>query len=262
MVRWLQRRGLRFTSSFHTRYPEYVAARVPVPVEWGYHVERWFHNKAERTMVSTRSLLRELRLRGVGRKLVYWPRGVDADLFHPDRRRDEVYPLPRPIWAYVGRVAVEKSIDAFLSLPLPGTKVVVGDGPQRAELQRRFPEAVFRGWRYGEDLAAHFASADCFVFPSRTDTFGNVLLEALAAGVPVASLPGPGAEDLITDGVNGAVDADLEAACLRALGCGRQQARQSCLRYTFQASHELFRSSLVPMIAAPPPVAVEAAAAA
>jgi glycosyltransferase involved in cell wall biosynthesis len=151
------------------------------------------------------------------------------------------------IWLYVGRVAVEKSIEDFLRLPLEGTKVVVGDGPARADLQKQFPDAVFRGYRYREDLATHYASADYFVFPSRTDTFGNVLLEALAAGLPIASVPSPGPDDLLTEGVNGAVDDDLLAACQRVVHCPREKARAVADAYTFRASHELFRGSLVPL---------------
>jgi glycosyltransferase involved in cell wall biosynthesis len=245
--RWLRARGLRFTSSFHTRYPEYVSARIPVPLEWGYRLERWFHGPAEHTLVGTMSLLRELRDKRVGRRLVHWPRGVDGINFRPDRRRAEIYQLPGPIWLYVGRVAIEKSLEDFLSLPLPGTKVVVGDGPAREDLQRRYPDAVWRGWQFGDALAAHFASADCFVFPSRTETFGNVLLEALASGLPVASVPAPGPSDLIIEGQNGAVDDDLQAACGRAMKCSREQARASALPYTFQQSHKIFRAHLVPM---------------
>jgi glycosyltransferase involved in cell wall biosynthesis len=246
--RWLRSRGLRFTSSFHTRYPEYVSARLPVPVEWGYKLERWFHGPAEHTLVGTMSLLRELREKRVGRRLVHWPRGVDALHFHPDKRRANVYEtLAGPIWLYVGRVAVEKSLEDFLKLPLEGTKVIVGDGPAREELQRRYPDAVWRGWQFGADLAAHFASADCFVFPSRTETFGNVLLEALASGLPVASVPAPGPSDLITEGVNGAIGDDLMGACARAIVCSGANARQSALPYTFQASHKQFRAHLVPM---------------
>ena len=249
--RWLRARGLRFTSSFHTRYPEYVSARIPVPVEWGYKLERWFHGPAEHTLVGTLSLLRELRDKRVGRRLVHWPRGVDALRFHPDRRRAEVYrDLPGPIWLYVGRVAIEKSLEDFLELPLEGTKVIVGDGPAREDLQRRYPDAVWRGYKFGDELAAHFASADCFVFPSRTETFGNVLLEALASGLPVASVPAPGPSDLITEAAgaaNGAIGEDLLAACQRALRCPREQARASALPYTFQASHKQFRAHLVPM---------------
>src|SRR3954453_5426270 len=155
------------------------------------------------------SLLHELRERRVGQRLVHWPRGVDATFFNPRHRRDEVYALPGPVWLYVGRVAVEKSLEDFLGLPLPGSKVVVGDGPAREGLQRRYPDVVWRGYRYGDDLAAHFASADCFVFPSRTETFGNVLLEAMASGVPVASVPAPGPVDLVNEGVNGAIGDDL-----------------------------------------------------
>jgi glycosyltransferase involved in cell wall biosynthesis len=156
--------------------------------------------------------------------------------------------LPGPIWLYVGRVAVEKSLEDFLERPLPGTKVIVGDGPAREGLQRRFPDAVWRGYQFGSALAAHYASADCFVFPSRTETFGNVLLEALASGLPVASIPAPGPSDLIEDGVNGAIDNDLGAACLRALhGCSPEAARASAAPYTWQSSHERFRMNLVPM---------------
>ena len=249
-VAWLRRRGLRFTTSFHTRYAEYLSARVPVvPLEWSYQLVRWFHERAQHTLVSSQSLLEELQARRVGRRLVHWPRGVDGNFFHPDRRRDAVYDgLPRPIWLYVGRVAVEKSLEDFLSLPLEGTKVVVGDGPSRADLERRFPNTVWRGYRYGEDLGAHFASADCFVFPSRTETFGNVILEALASGLPVASVPAPGPVDLIQDGVNGAIDTRLHRACLRALGCARDRARASIVRRTLRAGHDLFRAHLVPML--------------
>jgi glycosyltransferase involved in cell wall biosynthesis len=246
-VGWLRRRGLRFTTSFHTRYAEYLSARAPVPLAWGYQLVRWFHERAEHTLVSSQTLLRELQGRRVGRRLVYWPRGVDAGMFHPARRQSDTYPLPRPIWLYVGRVAVEKRLEDFLALPLPGTKVVVGDGPARAGLEASFPGVVWRGYRFGEDLAAHFAGADCFVFPSRTETFGNVILEALASGLPVASVPAPGPIDLIDEGVNGAIDDRLLDACRRALRCSRDLARASILRRTLRAGHELFRDHLVPL---------------
>lgn len=245
---WMARRNLCFTTSFHTRFPEYLSARVPVPLDWGYAVERWFHGRAEHTLVGTETLIRELREKRVGRTLVHWPRGVDTDLFRPDRRDIGIYPFPGPVWLYVGRVAVEKSLEDFLSLSLPGTKVVVGDGPSRAALQSRFPEAIWRGYRFGEDLAAHYASADCFVFPSRTETFGNVLLEAMASGLPVAAVPSPGPSDLIRDGGNGALGADLGASCLRALSCSRNEARATALGYSWRASHEVFRNHLVPMV--------------
>ena len=190
-VGWLRRHGLRFTTSFHTRYAEYLSARLPVPLEWGYQLVRWFHERATHTLVSSQTLLAELQTRRVASHLVHWPRGVDATFFDPAHRSDDVYQgLPGPIWLYVGRVAVEKSLDDFLGLPLPGTKVVVGDGPSRADLERRYPEVVWRGYRFGNELAAHFASADCFVFPSRTETFGNVVLEAFASGAPGGVGPG------------------------------------------------------------------------
>src|SRR6185295_5246400 len=197
-----------------------ASARLPVPLACGYLPVRWFHERAVHTLVSSQTLLRELAARKVGGRLVHWPRGVDAEAFHPRFRSGSVYAgLPRPIWLYVGRVAVEKSLEDFLRLPLPGTKVVVGDGPSREPFEREHPEAVWRGFRFGAELAEHYASADCFVFPSRTETFGNVLLEAFAAGLPVASVPAPGPVDLVVEGVNGAVDADLLSACRRALLC-------------------------------------------
>jgi len=244
---FLARNRRRFTSSFHTRFPEYIRVRLPVPLALGYRAERWFHSRAVNTMVGTVSLIRELQRRRVGRNLVHWPRGVDDELFHPDKKRDSVFDCPRPVWLYVGRVAVEKNLESFLGLNLPGTKVVVGDGPAREALQRRFSGVVWRGWRYGDDLASHFASADCFVFPSRTETFGNVILEALASGLPVASVPAPGPIDLIWDGRNGALGDDLRDACLRAVKCSRWAARSTALRYTWRSSHEVFRSHLVPV---------------
>lgn len=246
---WLAMRGMRFTTSFHTRFPEYVHGRCRAfPLALGYQIERWFHGRAEHTLVGTQSLIAELKHKGVGRNLVHWPRGVDGARFHPSRRRSDLFAgYPGPIWLYVGRVASEKSLDEFLSLDLPGTKVMVGDGPSRADLQRRFPDAVWRGYLYGDELAAHYASADCFVFPSRTETFGNVLLEALASGLPVASVPAPGPVDLIRDGYNGAIAEDLRDACTRALSCSREAARESSLSYTFAACHTLFRTNLVPL---------------
>jgi glycosyltransferase involved in cell wall biosynthesis len=248
---WLRRRGYPFTTSYHTRFPEYVAARGLLPLAWGYRFERWFHGAAERTLVGTRSLIAELRSEGVGRALVHWPRGVDAELFSPERANASLAPAPRPVWLSVGRIAVEKSLADFLALDLPGTKVVVGDGPDRAELERRFPEARFLGYRFGPDLASLYASADCFVFPSRTETFGNVILEALASGLPVAATSAPGPVDLIEEGVNGSVQTPLLEACWAALRCSRAAARRSALRYSWEASHERFVSHLAPIPARP-----------
>jgi glycosyltransferase involved in cell wall biosynthesis len=242
----LARRGFAFTTSFHTRFPEYLSARVPVPLDWGYAIERWFHGAAARTLVGTKSLIRELAERRVGRTLIHWPRGVDTVAFHPGHRKDATYEsFPRPIWLYAGRVAVEKNLEAFLRLDLPGTKVVVGDGPERPRLQARHPSAVWRGYRYDQDLAAHYASADCFVFPSITETFGNVLLEAMSSGLPIAAIPSPGPTDLVEEGLTGALSSVLYDACRRAILCSGTRARTAALAYGWDACHETLRAHLV-----------------
>ncbi len=183
--RFCRKHRLPFTTSFHTRFPEYVSARSPIPESWVWAGLRRFHAASSAVMAATPALADELRGRGFA-NVVLWPRGVDAKLFHP---KDVDLGLPRPVFLSVGRVAVEKNLEAFLELDLPGTKIVVGDGPARAELEHKYPDAVFLGSMHGERLADAYAAADVFVFPSKTDTFGLVLLEALASGVPVAALP-------------------------------------------------------------------------
>ncbi len=237
-VRALCRRAhVPFTTSYHTQYPDYLAARAPVPRRLTYAALRWFHNGGAGTMVSTPSVAEQLRGRGF-RNLMRWSRGVDTDLFRP--RSHSVLDLPRPIFLYVGRVAVEKNLDAFLSLDLPGSKVVVGDGPARRRLQDRFPGAVFLGVRTGEALARVYASADAFVFPSRTDTFGIVLLEALASGLPVAAYPVPGPRDVVGDSEAGVLDEDLGRACRGALAVQPGEARAFALRHTWAESARQF----------------------
>jgi len=234
------RRG--FTTSYHTKFPEYVSARVPLPVSWGYAMMRRFHNAGLGCMVATASLQADLARRGF-RNLMRWSRGVDAELFRP--RPDADLGLPRPIFLNVGRLAVEKNIEAFLRLDLPGTKVVVGDGPARAALERTYPEARFLGVLRGEALARAYAAADVFVFPSLTDTFGNVLLEALASGLPVAAYPVTGPKDVITDPAVGVLDADLGRAAIAALRLSREAARQFAQRYTWEASAAAFRDNIL-----------------
>ena len=231
------RRGRPFTTSYTTRFPEYIAARAPIPASWIYAALRRFHAAATVTMVATPSLMTELRERGFG-NLGMWTRGVDTELFRPDRAIDPGF--PRPIFVSMGRVAVEKNIDAFLSLDLPGTKVVIGKGPMEAELKRRFPEAKFLGQLENGTLAGHLAAADVFVFPSRTDTFGVVQLEALASGVPIAAFPVTGPKDVIADNPIGALDEDLRAACLRALQISRETCRDFALRYSWENSARQF----------------------
>ncbi|HSN70042.1 MAG TPA: glycosyltransferase family 1 protein [Steroidobacteraceae bacterium] len=241
--RWCRRRGHPFTTSYHTQFPEYVRARVPIPLAWSYAYLRRFHGRAARTMVATPSMQRLLESRGFG-NVVRWSRGVDVELFRP--REQDLYDLPRPISLFVGRVAVEKNIEDFLRLDLPGTKVVVGDGPARAELEIAHPRVVFTGYRYGEELAAHVAAADVFVFPSRTDTFGLVLLEAMACGVPVAAYPVTGPIDVVRDGVTGVLSEDLRTAALRALELDRTACREYALGFTWDRATDQFFGNLAP----------------
>ncbi len=230
-------RGRPFTTSYTTRFPEYIAARAPIPQAWVYAALRRFHAAATVTMVASRSLMSELRQRGFG-NLGMWTRGVDTDLFHPERAIDLGF--SRPIFVTVGRLAVEKNVEAFLALDLPGTKVVVGSGPQEQELRRRFPQARFLGLMEHGTLAAHLAAADVFVFPSRTDTFGVVQLEALASGVPIAAFPVTGPKDVIADNPIGVLNEDLRAACLQALGISRVACRAFALSRSWDYSARQF----------------------
>jgi glycosyltransferase involved in cell wall biosynthesis len=225
--RYCRKHGLPFTTSFHTRFPDYVSARAPVPEGWVWATLRWFHGPSKAVMAATPALSAELRERGF-RNVVLWPRGVDTTLFRP---READLCLPKPVFLCVGRVAVEKNLEAFLSLDLPGTKVIVGDGPARAALAQAHPDTVFLGALQGEALAQIYAAADVFVFPSRTDTFGLVLLEALACGVPVAAFPVAGPRDVIGTAPVGVLSEDLRAACFGAL----QIRREACV--TFAAEH-------------------------
>jgi glycosyltransferase involved in cell wall biosynthesis len=230
-----------FTTSYHTRFPEYVAARLPVPESWCYALQRRFHNGAAGTFVATRSIADELMARGFER-LMLWSRGVDTELFHPRPVRQFGSP---PVFLYVGRVAVEKNIKAFLDLDLPGRKVVVGSGPQSEELQALYPEVLFTGPRQGEDLALAYASADVFVFPSLTDTFGLVLLEALASGVPVAAFPVSGPVDVVTEPGMGVLGWDLQDAALQALTLDKAAARAHALRYCWANSAREFIENML-----------------
>ncbi|MBN8928366.1 MAG: alpha-mannosyltransferase [Rhodospirillales bacterium 69-11] len=247
---WAKRRGMHFTTAFHTRFAEYIRARTGLPVAPIYAWMRRFHGAGAGTMVATPSLQRELATRGF-RHIRPWSRGVDLDLFTPEPR--ETWDLPRPIFLYVGRVAVEKNIGAFLDLELPGSKVVVGGGPQLASLQRDYPGVTFTGPRFGAALARAYAGADVFVFPSLTDTFGLVILEALACGTPVAAFPVTGPKDVLADAARmvGAVDADLRAAALAALDADRHACRAHAERYSWRACAEIFLSHLVPVNGAP-----------
>ena len=239
--RYCLKRNKPFTTAYHTRFPEYVRDRAPVPLAMGYAMVRRFHRPSAAVMVATRSIERDLRARGFG-NLRRWTRGVDTELFRP--RDKDFLSLPRPISLYVGRVAVEKNLEAFLKLDLPGTKLVVGDGPARADLERRYPQVHWAGSRSGEDLAKHYAAADVFVFPSRTDTFGLVLLEALASGLPVAAYPVAGPLDILEGSGAGVLDEDLKRAVEKALAVPPERCREHALRYSWRRSAEQFLANL------------------
>jgi glycosyltransferase involved in cell wall biosynthesis len=238
---YCRRRKLAFTTSYTTRFPEYIAVRSIVPAGLSYAVLRHFHAAAAMTMVATSSLRQELSAKGF-RKLGTWTRGVDTGLFNPDDPAE--LDLPRPIFLTMGRVAVEKNLEAFLALNLPGSKVVVGEGPQRAELERRYPKVRFLGEKTGQDLTSHLAAADVFVFPSLTDTFGVVQLEALACGTPVAAFPVTGPLDVIAEHPVGALDSDLRSACIRALRMSRETCRSFALERSWENSARQFIGNL------------------
>ena len=247
--RYCLKQNVPFTTAYHTRFPEYIKARWRVPLPVSYAVMRRFHKQSQRIMVATQNIEDELAKRGF-HNIARWSRGVDTNLYRP--RPEAKLPdgpfgaAPRPIHLYVGRVAVEKNVEAFLSLDLPGSKAVVGDGPQVDELKRRFPNVIFTGVKTGEDLANHYAAADIFVFPSRTDTFGLVLLEALASGLPVAAYPVPGPLDVIGTTGPGVLDEDLGKAALQAISIPADLCRAHALRFSWQASTQQFVDNLAP----------------
>lgn len=251
--RWCLDFGMPFTTSFHTRFPDYVALRTGLPASLFWPTLRRFHAPSERVMAATAALSSELRGRRLG-PVHRWPLGVDLDLFHPGLTPDgRLARLPRPLMLYVGRVAPEKNIEAFLAAPVTGTKIVVGDGPSRAALQRRYPRAIFLGARHKADLAATFATADVFVFPSRTDTLGLVNLEALACGVPVAAFPVRGPLDVLgfdDTGLHGggqpigALAEDLASAIKRALTAQRQNCRREAEHYGWSECTDAFLAGL------------------
>ncbi|HXL31938.1 MAG TPA: glycosyltransferase family 1 protein [Bradyrhizobium sp.] len=246
--RYCRKNQLTFTTSFHTRFPEYISARLPIPEAWIWTALRAFHGPSQAVMAATPALAGELRARGF-RNVVLWPRGVDASQFHP---RVADLGLPRPVFLCVGRVAVEKNLEAFLDLDLPGTKVIVGDGPARAALTRKYPQAVFLGARQGKELAEAYAAADVFVFPSKTDTFGLVLLEALASGLPVAAFPVTGPRDVIGDEPVGALNDDLRIACLTAVTISPQACLAFAARHTWEASARAFVENITNVRAGDP----------
>ena len=239
-----RKRDIPFTSAYHTRFPEYVRARIRIPIAWSYAFVRIFHAPSSAVLVVAQSIRDELVTRGF-KNLVPWSRGVDITAFrpHPREQTDDA----RPIWLYAGRVAVEKNIKAFLDLDLPGSKWVVGGGPQFKELKRRYKNVHFFGSVDTDELSYRYSQADCFVFPSRTDTFGLVMVEALASGIPVAGYPVPGPLDVVTNDKVGAVDEDLRTACLAAIGCDPADCRAHAETFTWAECARQFRDTLRPI---------------
>ena len=239
---WLKRHAIPFTTSFHTMFPSYVKVRSGIPESWSWAVIRRFHAAGRATMVSTPTLQGILEAQGF-RNIVRWVRGVDTELFRPLPGVE--LDGPRPHLMYVGRVAPEKNIEAFLALDVPGTKFVVGDGPARAKLEARYPDVRFLGAWHGDDLVRHYSAADAFVFPSRTDTLGLVMLEALACGVPVAAYPVQGPVDVVADSGAGVLDEDLAAAVHRCLALDRSRCRARALEFSWTESVAQFEANLV-----------------
>jgi len=235
------RHGMRFTTSYHTQFPQYLRARFPIPLGLSYRALGRFHGAAVRCMVSTASVRRDLAAHGF-ENLATWRRGVDTETFKPYLK--DFLTLPRPIAAYVGRVAVEKNIDAFLKMAWSGSKLIIGDGPERGRLAKEYPDAHFIGYRFGKDLAMNLAASDVMVFPSRTDTFGLVNLEAMACGVPVAAYPVTGPIDVIEDGVTGCLDTDLAAAARRALTIDARACREHALKSGWEVCSREFENNL------------------
>ncbi len=232
---------LAFTTSYHTQFPEYIRERLPIPLSISYKLFRRFHSKAARTMVGTPYQRKILEDRGF-KNIALWTRGVDTDIFKPKNKGYLSY--PRPIWIYVGRVAVEKNIEAFLSLDLPGTKVVIGDGPATDVLREKYSDVKFEGYKFGEELASYIASGDVFVFPSLTDTFGVVMLEAMACGLPVAAFPVTGPRDVVRNGTTGILNQDLKTAALEALKLAPQDCINQALEYTWEQATLQFINNL------------------
>ncbi len=243
-----RRRGIPFTTAYHTRFPEYVRARIRLPLAWSYAFVRHFHAPSSAVLVVSPAIRDELAQRGF-RNMVPWSRGVDIAAFRPRPRTESADERGggRPVWLYAGRVAIEKNIKAFLELDLPGTKWVVGGGPQLKELKRRYKDVRFFGSVDTEELSYRYSQADCFVFPSITDTFGLVMVEALASGVPVAGYPVPGPLDVVTDPKVGALDPDLRKACLAAVDRDPQDCRRHAETFTWERCARQFLETLQPI---------------
>jgi glycosyltransferase involved in cell wall biosynthesis len=240
--RYCVKNRLSFTSSYHTQFPEYIRKRYPLPLSLSYKFFRWFHGASTRLMIGAPAQRRLLEARGF-KNIVYWTKGVDTDLFKPGDKSFLSY--ERPIWVYLGRVAIEKNIESFLSLDLPGTKVIIGDGPAKEELSKKYPQIKFEGYRFGEELVRYLGAGDVFVFPSLTDTFGLVMLEAMACGLPIAAYPVTGPIDVVRDGETGCLNEDLKEAALCALKLNPEDCLKQANEYTWKNATLQFIDNLV-----------------
>lgn len=243
--RYCLKQQLAFTTSYHTQFPEYIKERFPIPLGISYKFFKSFHSKATRTMVGTPYMKQLLEERGFN-NIALWSRGVDHAIFKPGKK--DIFSHEYPIWVYVGRVAVEKNIEAFLKLSLPGTKIVIGDGPAKEKLEKIYPDTIFVGYKFGKELAEHIASCDVFVFPSLTDTFGVVMIEAMACGLPVAAFPVTGPRDIVQDGVTGCLHSDLQQAALSALDLNPADCIAQAQEYTWEKATHQFINNLTPAI--------------
>lgn len=243
---WCLRHGIPFTTAYHSKFPEYIQARTPLPLSWLYGLMRRFHAPSQAVLAPSENVYRELTERGFTRVRA-WAHGVNTSVFRPDRK--DFFDLPRPIFLYVGRVTVDKNLTAFLSLDLPGSKVVVGSGPQREALMKQYPNARFHIAKGDDELRLCFNAGDVFVFPSRTDTFGLVMLEALACGVPVAAFPVTGPQDVLIDSVGtvGILDTDLGAAAQAALSLDPADCRAHALRFGWDEVARQFLEAIAPI---------------
>lgn len=244
--RYFTKNNIPFSTAFHTRFPEYLNSRFNIPISFGYRLIRWFHYQSQGIMVATQSIEDELNKHNI-RKVNRWTRGVDTELFFPRKKSNkkiDILGVKRPIHLYVGRVSIEKNIESFLDLELPGSKLVVGDGPQLKELKSKYKDTYFVGSKHGEELAMHYSTADVFVFPSLTDTFGLVILEALASGLPVAAYPVPGPLDIIKNAKVGYLDNNLAFAIEKSLELNPEACRQHALKFSWNESTKQFINNI------------------
>ena len=239
---WCDLKGIKYTTSYHTKFPEYLKIHHGIPVRVGYFFMRVFHKFSHRVLVTTATMEQELRRKGFN-NLVIWSRGVDHDTFNTSHRKPTL--AGKPVLLCVSRASPEKGLDDFCSIKTSGTKILVGDGPYLETLKSKYPDVIFAGYKKGSSLAHYYANADVFVFPSRSDTFGLVMLESMACGTPVAAYPVTGPIDIITPGVDGCMDDDLSKAIHACLGLDRKMVEESSRRFTWKACTDVFEKNLV-----------------